>query len=412
MICFLGFLTGTPFAALTGTADAATCSVIVSKLSLKKPLTIQVSPNRENLRFAVINEKKDVIFSKLDWLVYHIREKGETADKTVIFCNTMNDIASVVNYLMMKLGKDAYSPKESRRQPDCLLGIFHSSCWPQSKERVVRSFKGDGKVRVVVASTALSMGVNFPDIRYVVNWGPARSLLDKHQEAGRAGRDGKPSHVLIIYHGQQLSHCEMEIKEFVKTKDCLRVAAYKPLDASIQPQKPAHSCCSFCASSCDCNRCEATCPLFEQTTQGEQGATRELLLTRPVWNEDNVDLRDSLIEVKDSFVKCHSMFDSTSCHGFSDQLVHDVVLNCHQLFTVNDVLGKCPVFSVAHALKILEIIQELFLDIPNFDEFMDIIRLEESSSSQKLSDVLRNATVFDDSTESEDDAGKDSIAVL
>ena len=64
--------------------------------------------------------------------------------------------------------------------------------------------------------------------------------------------------------------------------------------------------------SCDCNRCEATCPLFEQTTQGEQGATRELLLTRPVWNEDKVDLRDSLIEVKDSFVKCHSMFDSTS----------------------------------------------------------------------------------------------------
>lgn len=266
---------------------------------------------------------------------------------------------------------------------------------------------------MVVASTALSMGVNFPDIRYVVNWGPARSLLDQHQEAGRAGRDGKPSHVLIIYHhGQQLSHCEMEIKEFVKTKDCLRVAAYKPLDASIQPQKPAHSCCSFCASSCDCNWCEATCPLFEQTTQGEQGATRELLLTRPVWKEDNVDLTDSLIEVKDSFVKCHSMFDSTSCHGFSDQLVHDVVLNCHQLFTVNDVLGKCPVFSVAHALKILEIIEELFLDIPNFDEFMDIIRLEESSSSQKLSDVLRNATVFDDSTESEDDAGEDSIAVL
>lgn len=48
------------------------------------------------------------------------------------------------------------------------------------------------------------MGVNFLDIWYIVNWGPARSLLDQHQEAGRAGRDGLPSHVLIIYHGQQL----------------------------------------------------------------------------------------------------------------------------------------------------------------------------------------------------------------
>lgn len=48
------------------------------------------------------------------------------------------------------------------------------------------------------------MGVNFLDIWYIVNWGPARSLLDQLQEAGWAGRDGLPSYVLIIYHGQQL----------------------------------------------------------------------------------------------------------------------------------------------------------------------------------------------------------------
>lgn len=42
------------------------------------------------------------------------------------------------------------------------------------------------------------MGVTFLDIWYIVNWGPAGSLLDQHQEAGRAGRDGLPSHVLRI----------------------------------------------------------------------------------------------------------------------------------------------------------------------------------------------------------------------
>ena len=44
--------------------------------------------------------------------------------------------------------------------------------------------------RVAIASTALSMGVNFPDVRYIVLFGPARSLLDFHQEAVRAGQDG------------------------------------------------------------------------------------------------------------------------------------------------------------------------------------------------------------------------------
>lgn len=64
------------------------------------------------------------------------------------------------------------------------------------------------------------MGVNFPDVCYIVNWGPARSILDQHQEAGRARRDGKKCHVIIIYHGQQAGHCEQEVKDFVRAKGC------------------------------------------------------------------------------------------------------------------------------------------------------------------------------------------------
>ena len=79
------------------------------------------------------------------------------------------------------------------------------------------------------------MGVNFPDVRFIINWGPARSILDQHQEAGRATRDGKRAHVVVIYHGQQVGHCEQQIEEFVHTKACFRVAAYKLLDDAIQP---------------------------------------------------------------------------------------------------------------------------------------------------------------------------------
>ena len=56
------------------------------------------------------------------------------------------------------------------------------------------------------------MGVNFPDTRYVINWGPARNLLDHHQEAGRAGRDGHQSDNIIIYQGQQLTHSRMKLR--------------------------------------------------------------------------------------------------------------------------------------------------------------------------------------------------------
>ena len=60
------------------------------------------------------------------------------------------------------------------------------------------------------------MGVNFPDIRYIITWGAARSLLDFHQEAGLAGRDGVQSHIVVLYHGQQIGPCEKEVKHFLK----------------------------------------------------------------------------------------------------------------------------------------------------------------------------------------------------
>ena len=72
------------------------------------------------------------------------------------------------------------------------------------------------------------MGVNFPDVRYVINWVPQRTLIAYHQEAGRAGRDGKQAHSIIIYHGNQAAHCEHDIKQLVCAEGCYRVASLKP----------------------------------------------------------------------------------------------------------------------------------------------------------------------------------------
>lgn len=63
------FPTGTPIAALTGTADKDTCSVIISQLAMRHPLTIRISPNRPNLRFSVVHTKKEEIFGELTWLI-------------------------------------------------------------------------------------------------------------------------------------------------------------------------------------------------------------------------------------------------------------------------------------------------------------------------------------------------------
>ena len=73
-----------------------------------------------------------------------------------------------------------------------------------AKEQLLTSFKGktasEGKKRIIIETTALRMGMNFPDIEYVINWGPARNLLDYHQEPGKAGRDYRQAHSTVLYH--------------------------------------------------------------------------------------------------------------------------------------------------------------------------------------------------------------------
>ena len=183
--------------------------------------TIYVSPNL-NLRFSDKRLKKDAQSNELKRLVNLIKEERISCPKTIIF-----------NYL---------------------LGIYQSNSWQSTKERVLSQFKNNGVKHALVATTALCMGVNFPDVIHVhiVNWGPAPSILDQHQEAGRAGRDGKKFHNIIIYHGQLAGHSEQEVKDFVHAKGCNRVAAYKTLDAAIELHEPLHNCCSFCSTICKC----------------------------------------------------------------------------------------------------------------------------------------------------------------
>lgn len=277
----------------------------------------------------------------------------------------MKDVAFLVNHLMQKIGTLAFNPPLSRKPEDCLLGIYHSLSWDKYKEQLAADFKVDGKKRVVVATTALSMGVNFADIRYVINYRPARNLLDHHEEAGRAGCDGIQSDVVIIYHGQQLTHCEDEVKEFVKSNGCLRVASYKIFDADIQPLQPGHDCCSYCSSVCLCAGAECSrekLPFEEENAPTEP--ENHSVMTRSVCEKDKSDLYDALLELREC--QCANfgvLFEKDALHGFSVELCQDIVERCPQIFTIEDLMTSFPVFSMSHAVKILEVFQEIFQDI-------------------------------------------------
>ena len=287
--------------------------------------------------------------------------------KTIIFCDTIYALTNVVNYLTMQLGEYAFYPNGSRRRKDCLIGILHSMIQDKYKNRIFDSLKGNGIKRVVVATTltALSMGVNFPDVKYVVMYGPPRNLLDFHQQTGRTGRDGLLAHTVLFYYGQQLAHVEDEIREFLNSFGiCFRMASYKKFDKNITPCSPGHMCCNICAETCECGSddCkEEFVPHEESTTNDEKCDTS---LRRVVSTEDKEMLREAL-EAHLARLSSSGTITTlgSSCHGFSTEVISDVLHNCHKLFTVNDIVSCIPIFFVTHGKQILNIINEVFDDL-------------------------------------------------
>ena len=94
-------------------------------------LTMYVSPYHTNLRFSVKKVIKDVQLNELRCLIDTLKEKGKDAQETMIFCNTMNEIASVANHLF-KLGVHAYDHK-NKSPENCLLSNYRSNMWQTRK---------------------------------------------------------------------------------------------------------------------------------------------------------------------------------------------------------------------------------------------------------------------------------------
>ena len=303
------------------------------------------------------------MLGNLDWLISLIKEHGINTPKTIIFCDTLYAIANVANYMMMKLGSSAFHPTSSANREDCLIGIMHSTIQKKYKERLMQSLKGDGTKRVAIATTSLSMGVNFPDIRYVVMFGVPRCMLDLHQEAGRGGRDGLPTDVSIIFYGQQVSHCDDDVRAFINSSSCWRVAAYSIFDPNITPSLPAHNCCNFCFKTCSCDPEGCSEPIKPFEDSGCE-IPFDQQQTRFVSDEDKKILEQSLHELVNGVSGgTTSPFGATSLHGFSQELVCDVVTNCHNIFTEKDLLDLAPTFSKRHVRQILGLLSEIFDDI-------------------------------------------------
>ncbi|MDD4109342.1 MAG: ATP-dependent DNA helicase, partial [Prolixibacteraceae bacterium] len=168
-------LPGIKFLALTATATPKVVEDIQEKLGFKESNVIKMSFRRDNLSYLVRLRE-----NKTDYLMETLRTaKG----------------SGIVYVRSRKASRELTSELHKR---GISADYYHAGL-----SNLVRNKKHDewlsGKTRVIVATNAFGMGIDKPDVRFVVHYDPPDSLEAYFQEAGRAGRDGKKAAAVLLF---------------------------------------------------------------------------------------------------------------------------------------------------------------------------------------------------------------------
>ena len=168
-------------ALFTATATPEVREDIVKQLKVEKCETIIQSVERPNLKFSVCEvpgepEKYQLLTKQLEQLV----------GKGIVYAGTRRQTEEIAEYLKGK----GYR-----------VDFYHGAREESERTRVQDAFFDDtaAGIEIVVATNAFGMGIDKPDIRYVIHWTIAGSLEHYYQEAGRAGRDGEDSQCILFF---------------------------------------------------------------------------------------------------------------------------------------------------------------------------------------------------------------------
>lgn len=177
-ICkFISLLNPRPvITAFTATATKLVKKDIINILALKNPFTLTTTFNRENLSFFINSPTNKAQF------LLNFLEKN-TLSSGIIYCNSRKNVDYLYDYLSLK----GYHTSK-----------YHAGLTLFERNKYQNLFLCD-KSKIMIATNAFGMGIDKPNIRYVIHYNMPKNIEGYYQEAGRSGRDGKPSKCILLF---------------------------------------------------------------------------------------------------------------------------------------------------------------------------------------------------------------------
>ncbi|CAI8588334.1 unnamed protein product [Vicia faba] len=232
-----------PMVALTATATQRVQNDLVEMLHIRRCVKFVSTVNRPNL-FYMVKEKSSVSKVVVDEIAEFIKESYPNRESGIVYCFSRKECELVAKEL---------------RERGISAGHYHADMDVNDREKVHMRWSSN-KLQVIVGTVAFGMGINKPDVRFVIHHSLSKSMETYYQESGRAGRDGLPSECLlyfrpgdvprqssmVFYENSGLQNL-YDIVRFCQSKrQCRRSAFFRHF---AEPLQECNGMCDICAFS-------------------------------------------------------------------------------------------------------------------------------------------------------------------
>ncbi|KAI3918423.1 hypothetical protein MKX01_041743 [Papaver californicum] len=269
-----------PIIALTATAIKKVQTDLIEMLHISKCVKFVSTVNRPNL-FYMVREKSSVGKVVIDEIAEYIQGSYPNNESGIVYCFSRKECEQVAHEL---------------RQRGISTDYYHADMDVNAREKVHMRWSNN-KLQVIVGTVAFGMGINKPDVRFVIHHSLSKSMETYYQESGRAGRDGLPSECLlyfrpgdvprqssmVFYENSGLQNLYVIVRYCQSKRECRRSSFFRHF---AEPIRDCNGMCDNCAYGRDLKEVDVTrhakvmISILQEVQESEQRATMLQLMDK------------------------------------------------------------------------------------------------------------------------------------
>ncbi|KAG7956012.1 hypothetical protein I3843_11G103200 [Carya illinoinensis] len=296
-----------PVVALTATATQKVQTDLMEMLHISRCVKFVSTVNRPNL-FYMVREKSSVGKVVIDEIAEFIQESYTNNESGIVYCFSRKECEQVAKEL---------------RERGISADYYHADMDVNARERVHMRWSNN-KLQVIVGTVAFGMGINKPDVRFVIHHSLSKSMETYYQESGRAGRDGLPSECLLYFRPADVSRQSSmvfyensglqnlyDIVRYCQSKrQCRRTAFFRHFSEPLQ----------------DCNGMCDNCAFSSEVKEMDVTRHAQLMVSLLQDMQEN-DQRLTMLQLVDKMKVKHKELGSELKREESEQLVIQLILH-------------------------------------------------------------------------------------